>query len=71
MFTHDTIKLASSSGEELQIKGAFDIWVKLSEADKYKRKIKVLVCQSCPGRQQGRKGSQLDSSTTPGSSSKP
>ena len=43
VFTHDTIKLASSSGEELQIKGAFDVWVKLSEADKYKRKIEVLV----------------------------
>ena len=43
VFTHDTIKLASSSGEELQIKGAFDVWVKLSEEDKYKRKIEVLV----------------------------
>ena len=43
VFTHDTIKLASSSGEELQIKGAFDIWVKLSEEDKYKRRIEVLV----------------------------
>ena len=43
VFTHDTIKLASSSGEELQIKGAFDVWVKLSEEDKYKRKMEVLV----------------------------
>ena len=43
VFTHDTIKLASSSGEELEIKGAFDIWVKLSEEDKYKRRIEVLV----------------------------
>ena len=43
VFTHDTIKLASSSGEELQVRGAFDIWVKLSEEDKYKRKIEALV----------------------------
>ena len=43
VFTHDTINFASSLGEELQIKGAFDVWVKLSEEDKYKRKIKVLV----------------------------
>ena len=43
MFTHDTIKLASSSGEELQVKGAFDIWVKLEEGDRYKRKIEALV----------------------------
>ena len=31
LFTNDTIKLASSSGEELQVRGAFDIWIKLSE----------------------------------------
>ena len=31
VFTNDTIKLASSSGEELQVRGAFDIWIKLSE----------------------------------------
>ena len=43
VFTHDTIKLASSSGEELQIRGAFDIWVKLTEEDRYKRKIEALV----------------------------
>ena len=43
MFTHDTIKLASSSREELQVKGAFDIWVKLEEGDRYKRKVEALV----------------------------
>ena len=43
VYTHDTIKLASSSGEELQVKGAFDIWVKLQEGDRYKRKIEALV----------------------------
>ena len=43
VFTHDTIKLASSSGEELQVRGAFDIWVKLTEEDRYKRKIEALV----------------------------
>ena len=43
VYTHDTIKLASSSGEELQVRGAFDIWVKLQEGDRYKRKIEALV----------------------------
>ena len=43
MFTHDTVKLASTSGEELPILGAVDIWVKLSETDRYKRKIEALV----------------------------
>ena len=27
----------------MQVRGAFDIWVKLSEEDKYKRKIEALV----------------------------
>ena len=43
MFTHDTVKLASTSGEELPILGAVDIWVKLCETDRYKRKIEALV----------------------------
>ena len=42
-FTHDTVRLASTSGEELPILGAVDIWVKLCETDRYKRKIEALV----------------------------
>ena len=43
VFTQDTVKLASTSGQELPILGAVDIWVKLENTDRYKRKLEALV----------------------------
>ena len=45
VFTQDTVKLASSSGQELPILGAVDIWVKLADTDRYKRKVEALVVE--------------------------
>ena len=43
VFSHGTVKLASTSGEELPILGAVDVWIKLDENDRYKRKVEALI----------------------------
>ena len=43
MYTHDSIRLASTSREELPIVGVTELWIKLKESDRYKRKIEALV----------------------------
>ena len=42
VFTHDTVKLASTSGQELPILGAVDVWVKLEDTDRYKLEALVV-----------------------------
>ena len=43
MYTHDSIRLASTSGEELPIVGVTELWLKLKESDRFKRRIEALV----------------------------